>query len=292
MKKYLNFLLILMLPPLLTASPLPPDNLPYMPWNHPRQSIPKGQVYHSFYYSKAHDNLRDVWVYTPPYYDKHNRNSYPLLVVLDGAAYVRDWMAAPVILDNLIGECRLQPMVALFVGSIEQPVREIEKKPCDDKFADFLANELIPWLASMYNVSPNPAKTIIAGSSMGGLAACYAAMKHPERFGNVICQSGAFWWRPDASCNEEWFIERFAKNPKIPTKFYLDVGNQEVNLNYGSPSALQANRDFHNMLKEKKYWVYYREVCGDHEYDSWRATFPIALQVINFQAFPKPYYSP
>jgi enterochelin esterase-like enzyme len=32
--------------------------------------------------------------------------------------------------------------------------------------------------------------TVVAGSSFGGLAATYAALRHSEVFGNVLCQSG------------------------------------------------------------------------------------------------------
>jgi len=34
------------------------------------------------------------------------------------------------------------------------------------------------------------------GSSPGGLAATYAAYRHPEMFGNVLSQSGSYWWTP------------------------------------------------------------------------------------------------
>jgi enterochelin esterase-like enzyme len=36
----------------------------------------------------------------------------------------------------------------------------------------------------------------VAGSSFGGLAAAYTALTMPERFGNVLSQSGSYWWWP------------------------------------------------------------------------------------------------
>ena len=39
-------------------------------------------------------------------------------------------------------------------------------------------------------------RTVLAGSSYGGLAATTVAMRHPEVFGNVLSMSGSFWWSP------------------------------------------------------------------------------------------------
>jgi enterochelin esterase family protein len=32
---------------------------------------------------------------------------------------------------------------------------------------------------------------------LGGLQAAFVGLKHPEVFGNVLSQSGAFAWKPD-----------------------------------------------------------------------------------------------
>ena len=65
------------------------------------------------------------------------------------------------------------------------------------EFADFMATELIPWVRAHYNVTRDPARTVVSGESAGGLAAAYMGLRHPEVFGNVFSQSGAFWWSPD-----------------------------------------------------------------------------------------------
>ena len=57
----------------------------------------------------------------------------------------------------------------------------------DPDFPEFLVSELLPWVHARYNVTTDPRLTVVAGASYGGLAATYAALRHPEVFGNVLC---------------------------------------------------------------------------------------------------------
>src|SRR5690606_27246504 len=43
-------------------------------------------------------------------------------------------------------------------------------------------------------VTDDPERTLIQGSSLGGLAALFAQCIAPDRFGASVCQSGSFWW--------------------------------------------------------------------------------------------------
>jgi enterochelin esterase-like enzyme len=63
-------------------------------------------------------------------------------------------------------------------------------------FSRFLRSELVPFIAARYRVSPEPARTVLGGQSLGGLAAMCAGLAHPEAFGLLLVQSGSFWWKP------------------------------------------------------------------------------------------------
>lgn len=41
-------------------------------------------------------------------------------------------------------------------------------------------------------------RLVVAGQSLGGLSAVYAALEFPDLVSRVACQSGSFWWTPDA----------------------------------------------------------------------------------------------
>lgn len=256
-------------------------NITSAQWDIPKSDCPKGSLSQHHFLSGMLGNKRDVWVYLPASY-KWLDGPYPLLIVFDGEAYTSELISAPTVLDNLIAQKKIPPLVAIFVGSINQKTRNKEL-PCYARFAASLNNELVPWISKRYFVTKNPALTVLAGSSYGGLAAAYAALSFPKRFGNVLSQSGAYWWSPSESSHEPWLISLYEKYPKAPINFYLDVGDQEMS--ESDPiTMLELNRRFHVLLKNKGYRVTYQEFSGGHEYECWKKTFPdglIALIGIN-----------
>ena len=144
------------------------------------------------------DNERRVWVYLPPGYDPGQdagHAPYAVLVVFDALAYLHA-IPTPAILDNLLAAHKLPPCVALFVDNVDRD----HELPCSAPFADFLAHELLGWARERYPLTSDPARTVVAGSSYGGLAATFAGFRHSEVFGAVLSQSGAFWWRPEGGC--------------------------------------------------------------------------------------------
>lgn len=53
----------------------------------------------------------------------------------------------------------------------------------------FLTEELLPWIQTKYCVHQKVNHTTIAGFSLSGLAAWYAALQNPHIFGNVLSMS-------------------------------------------------------------------------------------------------------
>lgn len=223
----------------------------------------QGKLLSYTFSSKLLNNSRDLWVYTPPTYTTIG-NPYPLLIIFDGEAYTSDLIPTPTILDHLIGEKLIPPLVAVFVSSIDQKHRNLEL-PCYHPFIQSLNEELLPWIYNDFHVTNDPAHTIVCGSSYGGLAAAYAALTYPERFGNVLSQSGAFWWHP-LKRSKGWLIDQYKKQEPLQIRFYLEVGDQEVK------DMIQQNRVFYELLQKKGYKVSYQEFEGDHDYGCWRKT--------------------
>lgn len=243
-------------------------------WDEVKVGTPKGTVFSYRFTSNLLKNRRDIWVYVPPSYHKQNQ-PYPLLVVFDGEAYNGDLIPGPTILDNLIAAGEIPPLVTLFISSIGQDERNREL-PCYAPFVDSLVNELLPWLHKNYRVTSDPSYTIVGGSSYGGLAAAYAALRYPERFGNVLSQSGAYWWQPSQKA-KPWLIQQFATRSMLPIHFYLDVGDKETEKWEDGCNMITINRQFRDVLLNKGYQVTYQEFEGDHDYDCWRKTFATGL---------------
>ncbi|MEO8448986.1 MAG: enterochelin esterase [Gemmatimonadota bacterium] len=249
-------------------------NAPRQPWVAARVSTPHGKVDSLMVKSAILENERAVSVYTPPGYDP-KKSPYPLLIVFDRDAYLH-LVPTPTILDNLTGAGRIPAQVAVLIGN-PGATRNAEL-PCNRKFADFLATELVPWVKERYNVTDDPAKTTVAGSSYGGLASTCAGLFHPERFRNILSQSGSYWWPDSTSEAHEWVYRQFEKSDKLPLRFYQDVGLMEnkPTPNNG-PSMVDANRKLRDLLKSKGYEVHYAEFDGGHEYLNWQGTLADGL---------------
>jgi len=159
------------------------------PWIVKKPGVPIGILIQRDFESKLLKNHRVITVYTPPGYSTEAA-PYNILFVFDGDTYAT-LVPTPVILDNLIAAKRIPPTVAVLIGNGPGNARPRELH-CNPVFADFLQQELVPWMRGLYNVTSDTRRIAIGGSSAGGLAAAYAGFRHPESFGNVISQSGAY----------------------------------------------------------------------------------------------------
>jgi enterochelin esterase family protein len=218
-----------------------------------------------------------VWIYRPPGFTP-NGGPYPLLVVFDGKQYV-DWLAAPTTLDNLIAAAAIPPAVAVFVGNARRS-QELGGSPA---LVEFLTDELVPWVRARSGATADPAQTVIAGSSLGGLAAVFAAVRRPDVFGNVLSQSGAFNWNHPGERDWEWLVHEIDRTTRLPVRFWLDVGQFETVPKFGphpdadGPTLLDANRYLRDVLRAKGNEVHYTEFVGGHDYIWWRGTLADGL---------------
>ncbi len=256
-------------------------NAPPQPWWQYQPQVPTGDLNKRTWHSDRLDNDRHIWVYTPPGYSKEHE-LYPFLLLFDGDIFTT-WIPGPTILDNLIAEGRIPPLVAVMLDS---PNRSVELYG-DDHLVDSLVKELIPWARQSYNITDDPLLSIAAGVSAGGLAAVFLAMSYPEIFGNVSSHSAPFGWSKEVYNSEEWSFEippedcwfprQFATREKLPIRFHLDVGLLEDQRDFPYTTNLRGNRHLRDVLKAKGYWVHYLETCAGHQYINFRGTFPEGL---------------
>jgi enterochelin esterase family protein len=253
---------------------------PPQPWTGKRPGVPAGRIDKHSYTSVALKNDREVTVYLPPQYSPQ-AEPYPLLVLFDEDAYL-SLVPTPTILDNLIADRRIPPMVALLIGNADDDARDRELL-CNPEFTQVLVTEILPWAHGLYNFTTDPRGTLIAGSSLGGIAAACAALWHPETFGNVLSQSGAFHRAPPSASNAaesaepNWLARQFIASPTRPLRFYLDAGSAEFNATGESDSILFCTRTLRDVLRAKGYEVHYQEFAGGHDYLSWRGTLADGL---------------
>jgi enterochelin esterase-like enzyme len=254
------------------------------PWSRRDPTLPAGMIEKFRLRSERLHNERSLSVYTPGGY-RAGAVPQALLVVFDEGAYLNE-VPTPTILDNLIAASRIPPTVGVFVGNPDQETRTRELTP-NREFPEFLARELLPWIRARYTITSDRRLVIVAGSSFGGLAATYAALSHPEIFGNVLCQSGDFSWAPDhihamgrmadATTETGWLAKQFIRSPRLPIRFYLDAGTFEADQVGTGGNVLETSRHMRDVLLAKGYDVHYQQFVGGHDYLSWRGTFADGL---------------
>jgi enterochelin esterase-like enzyme len=139
--------------------------------------VPAGSVIGEAVPSRMLGTARRVWFYTPPGYDA-GQDWYPVLYVLDGANYV-ERMRAPTILDRLIAQKAIPPVVAVFV----EPAERQEEYSRNARWRAFMATELVPLVDKRFRTFPAPEKRVLLGSSLSAYGAVDLAVEYPGVFG-------------------------------------------------------------------------------------------------------------
>jgi enterochelin esterase family protein len=266
-------------------------------WNVVQPKVPTGRMQRDKFTSKLLGNERPIWIYTPHGYAA-GKKPYGLLVLSDGGLYVNTARVATT-LDNLIAAGVIPPLVAVMVDNPDR-WRELS---CNLAYADFLAQEIVPWARANYHATDRPEQTIIGGTSLGGLQAGCVGLKHAEVFGNVLSQSGDFKWKPDGEKEWEWLNRQFAASSRLPLRFSFEAGLMEGTwwwrdlmarlpnpppANLIDPTLLATNRNLRDTLLSKGYSVHYSEFNGNHGLFNWRGTLASHLiALVGIKPAPK-----
>ena len=136
---------------------------------------------------------------------------------------------------------------------------------------------MIPWVRSHYRVSSAPSRAVIGGHSLGGLQATYVGFTYPGIFGNVLSESGSFfyfkgWPMTEATLSTQtgWLTKEFTTSPRKPLRLYLETGTFEG-------EGVAENRRMRDVLIAKGYSITYYEYSGGHDQLCWQASFADGL---------------
>jgi enterochelin esterase family protein len=249
---------------------------------NPPAGVPAGALEAVVLFDSVYRRERRLWVYTPPGYVAKAHAPYDLIVAFDGNEY-REAVPLPMILDTLRAAGRAPAFIAVMIDNGTDRLGDLANQP---KFAQFLGRQLMPWVRRSYNVTRDARRTIVTGSSAGGLAAAYVALQRPDLFGNVLAQSGAFW-RGDVGSNGapfETLTAKYARTPKQDLRFAIDVGTKETGRVVGGegPVFIDAVRRMRDALRGRGYPVTYTEVPeGVHAPATWSARLPLGIVALS-----------
>ncbi|GAB3026241.1 esterase [Nocardioides flavus (ex Wang et al. 2016)] len=200
---------------------------------------------------------RDVWVHAPSTTD----DALPCMVFQDGGGFLdpEDDLRAGVVLDNLIAAGDIPPMVGVFVDPV---ARNAEYDAFDSRYADLLADEVLPLVGQHVPIRDDPAQRGTCGFSSGGSAALTAAWHRPDAFGKVIGFSSSF---PQVVGGNPW-AEVIASEPARPLRVLLQVGHRDLGWDEPEDNWLVENLLVAAALVRAGYDA--RLVLGDGAHDS------------------------
>lgn len=230
------------------ASVLELPDAPPQPWVARRPDVDPGEL------RRVELGTSVIYVWTP------SAEPRATVISFDGSAFRE--RGIEVTFANLVADGAAPPFTGILIESIHGGARRgpdrVRGLTHPEEYAAVVLEDVLPWLGN-----DNP--VVVAGQSLGAIAAAGLAAVAPDRINAVIGQSAALWWPGDDEgglAGEDTFAS-FRPTPPRPVRFFLEAGSEEGEL-------LDANRKFRDILTTAGYDLTYREYRGGHDYACWR----------------------
>ena len=212
---------------------LGPDSLP-------QEGVPKGEIRGPFTLPSQvfPGTSHTYWVYVPAQYDSSAAAS--LMIYNDGQAFMHAEgdLRAQNVMDNLIYRREIPVMIAVFINPGRRPDqpephlkdwgdrntnRPTEYNSLDDRYPRVIVDELLPVLYKEYNISKDPERHGIGGSSSGAIAAWTVAWERPNHFRKVLSFIGSYTNIRGGHA----YPDIIRKSEKKPIRIYLQDGRND-----------------------------------------------------------------
>jgi enterochelin esterase family protein len=231
------------------------------------RDVPHGTVGLVRYVSKALGNARrDIYVYTPPGYEKSTLR-YPVLYLIHGGGDTAiSWPTvgrANDILDNLIAEKKALPMIVVMPsGWTPSGGQVMTSDATKDPFNDEMMKDIIPFVDSTYRTVATPDARALSGLSMGGIQTLNVGLHNLGTFRYLAVMSSGWTSEQD---REFFYKAEAAKIPKYNATlklFWWGWGETDIARTNGLAVI--------DKLKSLGVRIETRETPGGHEWANWR----------------------
>ena len=252
------------------AFPAPPEG-----FDKPRDGVAKGKLERVDYDSKTVGVKRWMMVYTPPGYSKDKK--YPQLYVLHGIGgnEREEWTrggVAHVILDNLIADKKIEPMVVVFPNGNATADPEAGGRGgfgggrggrgggfggWGKPFENELLKDIIPYIESHYSVVADREQRAVTGLSMGGGQALNIGLANLDVFAWV----GGFSSAPNTNPPEQLVPDPEKAKEQLKL-LYVSCGNKD--------GLMRVSQGVHAYLKEKNVPHIWHVDDHAHDFQHWK----------------------
>jgi len=244
--------------------------------------------------SRIFRNTRFLRVWLPPGYDQ-NENSgrrYPVLYLNDGQNLFEnstsftgvEWQVDETA-DRLIREGAVPPMIMVGIDNAGKerfreymPHRSLQPmmlRVQGQNYPNFLAKEVMPFIARDYRVASGPENTGLGGSSLGALISLYTAAVRPGLIGRLLLESPSLW------ASNRQMLRDSRKIKRWPERVFLASGTAEAGREDKDRSMVDDVREMASIfsragLDVKRLHLHIDEGATHHE-SAWAKRFPEAL---------------
>ena len=216
------------------------------------------------------DYKRQITVYVPQQHQVESEA--PFMVCHDGTKG-KPRMLLPHILDNLIDQKRIPPIVLIEIanggGDAQGHERGREYDTMSGAYAEYIETEVLPLVEKncKLRLTKDPDRRAVMGSSSGGSAALIMAWFRTDLYHRVLTTSGTFvnqQWPFDPNMPDgAWGFHKtlIPETPKKPIRLFMAVGDRDnYNPNVmrdGMHDWVEANHRMAKVLKAKGYHYQY-----------------------------------
>lgn len=229
------------------------------PWeltadHFPQDGVPRGSLEGPFeYHSKIlAGTVRRYWVFVPAQYD--SAEPAAVLVFQDGqrATNPEGSLRVPQVLENLIASGDVPVTIGIFItpGNLSDSYpddlgmgnpdhRAEEYDAVDDHYARFLIDELLPEVGRRFNLTQDPERRAIGGTSSGAICAFTVAWHRPDAFRKVISMIGSYvsiGFRPDEKpvrLGGQDYPALIRREPIRPLTIFMQDGSNDLDNEWG-----------------------------------------------------------
>ena len=254
--------------------------------------------------SQKLNGTREVIIYLPDgYNDYGNQERYPVLYMHDGqnlfrnelATYGTEWEVDETV-NSWSRMGRIPKMIVVGIYSTEQRIYDYTPSR-DERFHDgggaeayaqFLIEELKPYIDYSLRTMPEMEHTGLIGSSLGGLVSLYILARHPGVFGRIGALSNSLFWNNEEALG---WADDIAQNLTEGTRLWFDGGSAENAEEGEDPDGDGLNQ----VLSESRQLLdallahgltyndriaYFEDVGGFHNEATWARRLPSVLSFL------------